>query len=512
MISSSIICSFFIRLFRILMDSAIIRGITSAFGFVGRAARESVPGKILCREGSIDGYTSSSRFYGGISAVWNGILRFFGRIYEWFRRLNTESVNRKFFDNTIQGSFTFHLESLLALGVFAIFVVPHDFWNNLYGTILVFALFAVYFLCLLSGRQDLGKSATGLWFPLLFFVFTTFLSVVGSPTMGDSIRVLLFFITAFLLCLLTFGTFSSYEKMERLLTFMVLAVGLTAVYGIVQRALGVEADASLTDLELNADMPGRIFSTLGNPNNFAEFLMLFTPFVFAWTLNGEKSGRRAFGLLVIALAVVALLLTYSRSGWLAFLVAAIVFVALYDWKLLPVVFLIGILCIPLLPESILNRILTIGNLQDSSSSYRVDIWTGSLAMLRDGYWFAGTGLGSGAFTSVYPAYAIGESRVAPHTHMQFMEILAEMGIIGLVAILWLSVSLVRRTAVHAARAKGKIRTVLCAAAASMAGITAIGFVEYTWFYPRVMLAFFVSAGISMAAVKIAKAQKENSTK
>ncbi len=510
MISSSIICSFFIRLFRVLMDSATVRGITSAFGFLGRAARGSVLGKVLCREESVDTHAASSRFYQGFGAVWQGILRFFGRIYESLRRLNTGSVNERFFTNILGGSFVFHMEALLAIGVFGIFIVPHDFWNNMYGSILVAVLCVLYFLCLLSGRRDLGKHMTGLWFPFLFFVFTTFLSVVASPTMGDSIRVLLFFITAFLLCLLTYGTFSSYEKMEKLLTFMVLAVGLTAVYGIIQRILGVEADASLTDLELNADMPGRVFSTLGNPNNFAEFLMLFTPFAFAWTLNSEKSGRRIFGLLVAALAVVALLLTYSRSGWLAFLVAAIVFVALYDWKLLPVVFLIGVLCIPLLPESILNRILTIGNLQDSSSSYRVDIWTGSLAMLRDGYWIAGTGLGAGAFTSIYPAYAIGESRVAPHTHMQFMEMLAEMGILGLLAILWLSISLVRRTAVCASGAKGKIRTVLCAAAASMAGITAIGFVEYTWFYPRVMLAFFVCAGIAMAAVKIAKAQKTES--
>lgn len=507
MISGSVICTFFVRLFHLAMDSGIIRAVSALLDFIGRCFRGSVLGKIFCREGSVDSYTEGSFFYRVLDRLWQAVLRFFGRIYESIRRVNTESVNRKIFESAVRGSYVLHMEALLAISVCVIFMIPHDFWNNLYASVLAAALFLVYFLCILSGKKELGKQAYGIWFPFLLFMFITLYSVIGSLDVGDSIRVAFFFITAFLLCLLVQGTCGAEESMEKLLSFMTVAVCITAAYGIVQRVLGVEADASLTDLELNSDMPGRVFSTLGNPNNFAEFLMLFTPFAFAWTLTAKGTVQKGFGFLSVGLAVLSLLLTYSRSGWLAFLVAVLVFIALYNKKLLPIILLVGLLCIPLLPESILNRILTIGNLEDSSSSYRVDIWTGSIAMLRDGYWLYGTGLGAGAFTTVYPAYAIGTSRVAPHTHMQFMEMLAEMGVLGLIAILWFSVSLVRRTAVWAGKAKGSLRAVLCAAAASMAGITAIGFVEYTWFYPRVMLAFFICAGIAMAAVKLAKEQQ-----
>lgn len=507
MISESVILSFFIRLFHIAMESKIICAISSALDFIGRCFGGSIFGKIFCRAESTDSFAEGSFFYRTIDRILKGVLRFFGRIYDFLRRVNTESVNRKIFDSCVMGSYAFHMETLLALAVCVIFIIPHDYWNNLYASVLTLALFSVYFLCLLGGKKELGKNATGVWFPFLFFIFITFVSVIGSPDAGDSIRVLVFFITAFLLCLLVQGTCKKKENLQKLLFFMAVAVFITASYGIVQRVLGVKADASLTDLELNANMPGRVFSTLGNPNNFAEFLMLFTPFTFAWVLTEKNALKKGFGLMATAMAVLSLLLTYSRSGWLAFLVAVLVFIALYNKKLLPIVIILGIVCIPLLPESILNRILTIGNLEDSSSSYRVDIWTGSIAMLRDGYWLYGTGLGAGAFTSIYPAYAVGTSRVAPHTHMQFMEMLAEMGILGLLAILWFSVSLVRRTAVWAGKAKGDLRAVLCASAASMAGISAIGFVEYTWFYPRVMLAFFISAGIAMASVKLAKEEK-----
>lgn len=503
MVENSKICKAFLWVYSVLTESVFFRFLLRAIGRLGTILRESAPGLFLCREKSIDDFAASSKFYRGLACVLRGIYRPFRKLYMYIRRYNEESINRRFFEGIVQNAYVLRPETLLGLGVLVLFLVPHTFWNNLYAAGMAAALVGVYILCILSGKSAFGKSVFGIWFPFLLFMGATALSTLGSPAMGDSIRTLAFFITAFLFSLLVSGMLSSYEKTEKFIGYMLLAVGVTAVYAIYQRIMGVKADASLTDLSLNAGMPGRVFATLGNPNNYAEFLMLMLPFGFAYSVNQPKTGRRLLGLFAVLLGFVALLLTYSRSGWLAFAVSALVFVALYNWKLLPILCLVGTLAVPLLPASILNRILTIGNLADSSSSYRIDIWTGSLRMLRDGYWFAGTGLGAEAFTSVYPAYAIGASRVAPHTHMQFMEILAEMGIIGLFALLWFSISLVRRTAVAAGHAEKRLKTVLCAAAASMAGITAIGFAEYTWFYPRVMFAFFITAGIAMAAVRIA---------
>ncbi|MBQ7033664.1 MAG: O-antigen ligase family protein [Clostridia bacterium] len=508
---NSVFCRFFLWLYHAAGQSAVIRAIEVAVGAVGRALRGSIFGRILCRETSIDSYTGTSVLYRGMGVVREGITGFFTRMYGKLRSVNSGSLNMRLYEKTLGGSFLFHLESLLAVFVLLIFILPHKMWNNLYATALTALLTVVYFLCIISGRKDMEERPKGgLWFPLLFFMFAVVLGTIGSPTPGDSIRVLAFFVTAFLLCVVVRGTLSSYAKIDFFLRGIVLALLLTGAYAAVQRVMGVAADASLTDLELNRNMPGRVFGTLGNPNNFAEFLMLFIPFALAFSINQERKGWRVLGIAAVIVGTVALVLTYSRSGWLAFALAAVVFIALYNWRLLPILFLVGVLCIPLLPQTVLNRILTIGNLADSSSSYRVDIWTGSLRMLRDGYWFAGTGLGAGAFTSVYPAYAVGTSGVAPHTHMQFMEMLAELGILGFLSLLWYSISLSRRTAVSAAATVSrKMRNVLCAAAASMAGITAIGFVEYTWFYPRVQLAFFIAAGIAMAAVHIAgKEQKK----
>lgn len=503
MVKNSVIYTVVLFIYGVITESGAFRLFTGMLRTVGRWLSESMPGRLLLRTGCTESYAKGSRFYRGVEAVWQGVLRIFSRFYGFISAKNTDSINRRFFDGVLQGSYIFRPETLLGLSCLAIFLVPHAAWNNLYASLAIVFLCGLYFLRLLSGKAPLGKSAYGLWLPFLLFVGATALAVIASPAMGDSLRTLAFFLTAFLACLLLYGTLHSYQTVERLLFFMVLAVGISAVYAVIQRVMGVAQDASLTDLTLNPDMPGRVTGTLGNPNNYAEFLMLFLPFVFAYATSRAKVLPRLLGFGALLLGVVALILTYSRSGWIAFAVAILVYVTLYNWRLLPFVVLAAIFAVPLLPTSVLNRILTIGNLADSSSSYRIDIWTGSLRMLRDGYWFAGTGLGSGAFTSVYPAYAVGASRIAPHTHMQFMEMLAETGILGLTSILWLSVSLVRRTAISIRRADKRLKSVLCAAAASISGITAIGFAEYTWFYPRVMLAFFIVSGIAMACVRIA---------
>ena len=159
--------------------------------------------------------------------------------------------------------------------------------------------------------------------------------------------------------------------------------------------------------------------------------------------------------------------------------------------------------IPLLPSSIMDRIMTIGNLEDTSSSYRIDIWTGAIKMIKT-FWYSGVGLGPGAFAEIYPSFAVKISAEAPHTHMLFMEVWAEMGIIGFLSFTVFIICLVARGCTAAKKCEnGKMKLYSISAASAMMGILTIGFAEYVWFYPRVMFAFFVAIGMAMAAEKLA---------
>ena len=406
-------------------------------------------------------------------------------------------------------SWLFTLEGGFAFLSLIIFCVPHSIWNNLFGLGCAFIGFFFILIAFASGKNKVNFAPKSTYFSLCLFMIATVFSTLFSHNRPDSIRIFAFFLTSFILCI-AISVFLCCEKnVYTFVKMMYIIVIITSIIGIVQAILKVEADASLTDLSLNKDMPGRVFATLGNPNNFAQMLVLFMPYCVAFALNAKKVISKILLSCLMILPVVALLQTYSRSGWIAFAVSVVVFVVLSNKRLIPLFIILCVFAIPFLPETILARILTIGNLQDSSSSYRIDIWAGAFDVLKL-WWFTGLGIGPGAFKSVYPAYAYGTTMNVAHSHMQFMEVFLETGIFGFLSYLYLTFELIRRPCMAAKRCKNKnIRMYAVAAASSMTGIIFIGFFEYFWFYPRVMFAFFISAGLSIA---IYRNSLENETK
>ena len=497
----------FVRyLWNAVLDSRIYAFLYRIVAFFGAAYESSAlrahlaGGKTL--EGTAAGQSKVYAFLARLVGVPVGLSR---RIVTSLRPAFAGSIAGKAYHAVTRGLGFDRVYTLLTafLAVF-LFLVPHDYWANPFGLVFAALLLLLYLIACGAAQTKPGENSRGLWASFLFFGFCLAVSTLISYDVSDSVRVLSFFVTSFLLCLCVYAAARREEDLTVFFAFLYACLVFTAVIAVAQRLLGVEADASLTDLSLNADMPGRVFSTLGNPNNYAEFLVLFLPYGAAFVITRRSFAARLITLAGLLLGVGALFLTFSRSGWIAFAIALFVFVLLFDKRYLPVLFMAVLFALPLLPRNVLNRILTIGNMKDSSSSYRLDIWTGCLKMLKD-YWFTGVGLGTGGFGKIYPPYAVGTSGVAPHSHMHFMEMLIELGFLGFISYVTLTFSLIRRSFAAASKAVPQtVRLAAIASASAMTGIVLIGCFEYCWFYPRVMFAFFLTAGLAMAAHRQAR--------
>jgi O-antigen ligase len=95
----------------------------------------------------------------------------------------------------------------------------------------------------------------------------------------------------------------------------------------------------------------------------------------------------------------------------------------------------------------LERVLAVFDPASSEMTFsRLRIWTDSLAMASDHLLF---GVGLGGFDTVFPSYHYALTPI-PHAHNQFLHVLAEMGLAGLIAFCF-----VLRYALHAAR-KGAV--------------------------------------------------------
>ena len=164
----------------------------------------------------------------------------------------------------------------------------------------------------------------------------------------------------------------------------------------------------------------------------------------------------------------------------------------------------GIFCLPLLPDTIYNRILTIGDSRDTSTNYRFQIYNASFTMMKD-YWFRGTGLGSDAMVSVFELYPpMRDGNFPVHTHNNYLQMWGELGLFGGIFHLGTVFGQLKQgvKSYYTAPADRTVRVILAAAIGAFCGILVVGLAEYTWYYPRNLFIFWSLFGVIAACVKL----------
>jgi O-antigen ligase len=261
-------------------------------------------------------------------------------------------------------------------------------------------------------------------------------------------------------------------------TFTISLHGLHQITVDLPRARAIFAqdpDAVLRELRLPADAAfdlygrlekDRIFSTFFLPNSLAGFLILLAPALIGLTLDwwksrptrvggesdGDASGVSAAGSEIrgqasahefsyVSLAIragllvpvlLALYFTKSKGGWLAFLLAAVVFAvwafgALLWRRRLHVLAICAGLIIVWAAAQATGHLPSLGDYFGSTS-------------VRYGYWRAGVsifeehplvGVGLDNFADFYAAKKQAEDQEARRAHNDYIELAAETGLIGI---------------------------------------------------------------------------------
>lgn len=482
-------------------ESALCRLLDGIGSSGGRLLRESNLWRLIRREGALSRDWADSR----LCRLLTGLVNLPGTVF---------SVLRRNYPKLFENSFLFRLltqlgdraDILLALLLGVMLLTPHAIWNNLYALIGVLLVLFIQAFSRRKGALRLDAASPGPWVALFLIGIIRAMLTVELQPIRLGFRFFAFHLTGMLLALLLISTVDTAQKLRRLLWVVFLGITVASIYGCYQSVVGVEIKASQQDMVLNAGMPGRIYAFFDNPNNFAELLVMTVPLGAALMLSADTWRGRILALLFLLPCIAALGFTYSRSGWIGFVLAVAVFCAFYDWRLLPALALVGVCCIPLLPQSILNRIRTIGNRSDTSGIYRIAIYQSSFRLIGD-HWFGGVGLGSDTLYQVFKLYpAMYDGNWPIHCHNNYLEVWAEMGLFGIVPMLGMLLHGFRSGVARVFRAEKKRRAVLAAALGSFAGILLISLVEYTWYYPRDLFLFWFVFGVIGASVKISKAE------
>ncbi|MDQ7095571.1 O-antigen ligase family protein [Desulfosporosinus sp. PR] len=193
----------------------------------------------------------------------------------------------------------------------------------------------------------------------------------------------------------------------------------------------------------------RVNATFVDPNIFARYLVLGIVASLILQYLCRKPGERLVYFASLAGLLAALAITLSRSGVVTLAAVLILMCLLIRRKrmLQPigVLAVIGIVILALRP-TVWQRLLTIRNGLGALDEQRAYLFRASWAMFRD-HPLLGVGLGGfqKSFTTNYLSYktAIPYVQGVTLSHTTILTIAAELGIVGLLALAWVWVSVLR---------------------------------------------------------------------
>ncbi|MCF6460442.1 polymerase [Clostridium sp. Cult3] len=392
----------------------------------------------------------------------------------------------------------------IKIGIYlAVLILPFmpDMLNLLY---LIFLVGVYFYKALFKKINPLTKESIDI--PIIVYALLILISTITSIDPSGSFRDLAIHFTAIGFVLVIVNNINTKEDFNIFVTFLVIAATLVALYGLYQYKVGVEMEDKWVDAVNNPDVKTRVYSVFGNPNILAEYLIMIIPISASLFWYSKKIHKKAIFLITSLILTIALVLTLSRGGWVGFAFGIFIFIILIEKKLLLSIIPIVLAGVYFLPQSIVNRILTIGNLGDSSNAYRIRLWKITLEIIRDN-WLVGVGFGYIPFKTTFETYI--RTMPAYHSHNTYLQTMGEMGILGLIVFIMLIFVLYKYGIKRLMKQEDRyIRTMAGGVLAGLAALLAHGAVESVLYLPKIIITFWTLVGLILALMRISGESKE----
>jgi len=342
----------------------------------------------------------------------------------------------------------------------------------------------------LASRSSLLRTLAAL------FCLVALAAAFASPDKLPSLRYWRYYLAGFFLLALLLDTIQTETHLARVVSWGLLAAMVVAGFSVWEYLGGAATNLSWVDIRVAA-VRTRVVGTFDNPNMLAAYLVAWLPFAAARIFDKNSTiAVRLTNLFVTGLLGLSLVLTFSRGGWLAAAAALFVVVTLQAPRLLWALPGLILLAPLVLPPIIWQRLLSIVNLEDTSNMVRLYVWDSSFQMFFHN-WILGIGQGLVPFARVYPIFQFG---VVPalHAHSLILQLAVEGGIFLLLFFLWISLATWRIATTRWEKAP----VWAVPSAAALLGQLVHGLFDHTWYDVRLMLAFWLLVGLTLAAYRL----------
>ena len=400
---------------------------------------------------------------------------------------------------------------LLPLVVFFLPVTPFLNWDfpiRDLSTLVRFSFFAGVLLYRATHKRDLRDWLFGGWLTRAILVYLAVASasaVVLNPLTLDAQRELMRLASYVCFYYVITDWCRTQDNAQTLLKVLMVSTITVAIFGLWQALTG--GYSSLYDVlypvqDEIAQIPAwenRITSFLEHYNGLAGYLNLVLPFCLAFAIGGTDLVLRALSRWCLALAGIALLLTQSRGGLLAFisiLLMHVYFSARDRKSRIRRIALVLVVCLvaTALAGFFFQRL---GEIDDFTTVSRLAIWAGAFTVFAQSP-LLGTGFGNlralmGGLLNLPDGWT-GDA------HNLYLELLAETGLIGFLVFSVL-VGLALRTALRQLRKTENHfnKMIALAVFTAICGALVHGAVDYLFHTtPQVTALFFLALGLLTA--------------
>lgn len=290
--------------------------------------------------------------------------------------------------------------------------------------------------------------------------------------------------------------------------FLIAGV-IVLVYGYVQvfawAVKVVQSGAGIVIIE-------RPVSTFGNPNFLGSFLVLLIPFVLSRIVAARIRVRRAALVAYVVLAIILLLLAFSRGAWLGIVAGVSLWLILLltgresfrprlarDWWLhqsFLMRFLTGFVLLIGVLAGLSVLVLFIRSFSDPirSTDSRTEIYEAAVQLFEEKP-FTGQGL----FTFGQGMVRIPDLRLVPHSHAHniVLHIGAELGLAGLGVLATTLIVIVRGWRENWKSVRGEDRIILVGAIAAGAGFAIHQLFDVAAMMPTMMLSALLTLALGL---------------
>ena len=264
----------------------------------------------------------------------------------------------------------------------------------------------------------------------VIFLSILFISYLRSPYPKESSRVFFRILRFFFLYFAAWDFFHGNEKrMGRFFWGLMIIAGFTFLNGIFQGIFGFDI---LRHKTISADDTlRRLCGSFVHPNDFAAYLITVLPLTFLFLSKSLTRVKRIILIILCVLGLYCLLRTSSRSGWIGFAVGMLIFFFYYNKKLVLLVPVAGLALVLLVPHG-LERTANLFKNEHNTVWERKQLWKGTWEMVKV---HPVLGFGLNTYSRVFPQYKPAEYPDLRYTHNSYLQMLSEIGFVGLLSFL-----------------------------------------------------------------------------